>query len=255
MDSNKRKPFQGVSNIVRFNWHFYLIAIVLIAGWFLVRGRLPEQLAMVGTIVLVLVVLSLGISLVVSWYVYDRSDLYGLHWINQLHVMPGARLLNINAGFDETSQLLARKYPGSSLKVLDFYDPAKHTEVSIKRARRAYAVYPGTMAVAIADMSLGKGSADYIFTLLAAHEIRERDERISFFSQLKDGLSDHGKIVVAEHLRDLPNFLAYTVGFFHFLSRQEWLATFEGAGLRIEKEIEITPFTRGFILERNGSTH
>jgi hypothetical protein len=61
---------------------------------------------------------------------------------------------------------------------------------------------------------------DQIFVLLSAHEIRDRQERAIFFSRLKESLKSEGSIVVLEHLRDLPNFIAYTIGFFHFFSKK-----------------------------------
>ncbi len=33
-----RKPFQGVWNIIRFNWHFYVVAFVVIFISFLIKG-------------------------------------------------------------------------------------------------------------------------------------------------------------------------------------------------------------------------
>src|SRR3954467_14181058 len=128
----ERVAFQGVTNIIRFNWHFYLIAIGCITGCFIFHQYL----------LILLIVLSTVVSLGVSWYVYDYSGLYDLGWMDFSSVH---HILNINAGFDETSALLSRKYSSASLTVLDFYDPAKHTEVSIERARKAYGPYPGTI--------------------------------------------------------------------------------------------------------------
>jgi hypothetical protein len=90
--------------------------------------------------------------------------------------------------------------------------------------------------------------------ILAAHEIRNTSERIIFFKQLKDSLSENGKIIVVEHLRDWKNFLAYNFGFFHFFSKKEWKLTFTTAGLAMRSEKKITPFVSAFILEKNGTT-
>jgi hypothetical protein len=161
-------------------------------------------------------------------------------------------LVNINAGFDETSILLSAKFPAAELTVFDFYDPAKHTEISIERARKAYGPYPGTMNISTDNIPLL--NADLICMMLAAHEIRNREERIQFFSLLKERLNDHGQMLVLEHLRDLPNFMAYNIGFFHFFSKKEWRRTFTGAGFTIYKEIKVTPFLSAFILQKNGIT-
>jgi ubiquinone/menaquinone biosynthesis C-methylase UbiE len=204
--------------------------------------------------VAILVVCLNFISIVVSAYIYDFSDLYKLCWLK--NVAPGeARIVNINAGFDETSTLLQAKFKKSKLLVIDFYNPEKHTEVSIKRARRAYPPFPGTQQVSTNDIPIQSGSVDTIFAILSAHEIRNDEERIIFFKEIERVMMATGQVIVTEHLRDTANFLAYNLGFLHFHSRATWQKTFHAAGLRLNKEIKITPFITTFILEKNGAAY
>lgn len=246
-----RTPYQGVENIVRFNWHFYLLALVGVGLGLVVAHWLGGSWWILGILIACGVLLTTLVSLVVSWYVYDRSELYTLKWLD---AYPRARnILNIHAGFDETSTLLAEKYPKAQLRVMDFYDPALHTEVSIQRARRMYPPYPGTEAVHTGALPLVQSSVDVIFVLLSAHEIRDEKERIKFFQQLKQALKLGGEIVVTEHLRDGANFLAYTLGFFHFHSRASWLRTFRAAGFDAFRERKITPFLSTFTLINDGT--
>jgi SAM-dependent methyltransferase len=241
-----RQPFQGVSNIVRFNWHFYLIALVGVGLGLWLASWLGGWWWMAGLCIAFGAITTLIISLIVSWYIYDWSDLYRLTWLPDLK--PGSRLVNIHAGFDETSALLTKRYPGAQLRVFDFYDPELHTEVSIKRARKAYPAFPGTEAISTAEVPLGDNSADVIFLLLAAHEIRNDDERSEFFARLSYALKPGGRIIVTEHLRDSANFLAYTVGAFHFLPYEDWQKTFRKASLAVAKEEKLTPFLTTFTL-------
>ena len=147
-----------------------------------------------------------------------------------------------------------RNIPKGHLQVYDFYNPETHTEVSIKRARKAYPPFPGTIAAHTAFIPIYESEIDLIFVILSAHEIRNEQERILFFSELSRILRPSGKIIVAEHLRDLANFAAYSIGFIHFISRNKWLQTFHGAELIISDEINITPFITTFILSKNGTT-
>lgn len=249
-----RKPFQGVWNIIRFNWQFYILAIVSIIVLLLLRNNFNAALRAASDILVVLILGSTLISLVVSCYIYDFSNLYTLSWLDTLPIKGNHKIVNINAGFDETSNLLKSKFANSELLVFDFYDPAKHTEVSIKRARKAYPPFPNTQQVKPADLPLQDNSADKIFAILSAHEIRNEEERKSFFKELRRVLSPTGQIIVTEHLRDAANFLAYNIGAFHFHSKASWLKAFQSSGLRVAEEIKITPFITTFILDKNGVT-
>jgi type IV secretory pathway VirB4 component len=91
-----------------------------------------------------------------------------------------------------------------------------------------------------------------VIAFLSVHEIRDQQERILFFQELERILTDHGKITVTEHLRDFPNFLAFNIGFFHFISRNSWIKVFEKANLIILEEIKTTPFITTFTLKKSG---
>lgn len=247
-----RKPFQGVFNIIRFNWHFYVISLAFLLLLVIFYSYLNEPFRLVSAALFFGIILTNFITLVVSFYVYDLSDLYKFKWTNDLRIQKNGGIVNINAGFDETSELLKSKFKNSQLIVFDFYDPTKHTEISIKRARKAYPPYPNTQQVTTNCLPLADNSADKVFAILSAHEIRNEEERKIFFTEIKRALKPDGQIIVIEHLRDLANFLAYNIGFFHFHSKYSWLKTFDSSGLKVKKEIKTTPFITTFILEKNG---
>lgn len=249
-----RKPFQGTWNIIRFNWHFYLIAFGLLVCIVLLPLQLSDTVRIYSRIIAFLIFGTTIFSLLVSFYIYDLSALYKLHWLNGFEVEQSDRIVNIHAGFDETSVLLKAKFGPSELIVLDFYDSAKHTEVSLKRARKAYPAYPETIPVETRALPLADTSVDAIFLIFSAHEIRNRKERIDFFTELRRILKPSGQILVTEHLRDGPNFLAYNIGFFHFYAKATWLETFTAAKIKVQQEVKVTPFVSTFVLKRNGAT-
>ncbi|HET7116624.1 MAG TPA: methyltransferase [Hanamia sp.] len=250
MERLSRKPFQGVTNIIRFNWHYYIIAFILIGSLFFVRKYFPNPFNNIVSIIAILTILSVVISLSISWYIYDYSGLYSLEWLSVLKIRPKQILVNINAGFDETSSILNYKYPDSKLLVFDFYDPEKHTEISIERARKAYTIFPGTKVIGTNNIPLKTDSVDYIFLILSAHEIRNHEERIDFFKRLANTLNRNGRIIVVEHQRDIYNFIAYNFGFLHFFSRKIWERTFNNAHLHEISKTKITPFIKAFILKK-----
>ena len=248
-----RKPFQGVWNIVRFNWHFFALSagimLILALGWRL----LPDALGGLAGIGLLLAAAATLLPLIVSVIVYDRSGLYTLDWLDDWKISPEANLVNIHSGFDETSGALHRKFPLAHLTVLDFYNPARHTEISIRRARRAYTPWPGTLTVSTSALPLPDQGSDFVFLILAAHEIRDDAERALFFREAKRLLAPGGRILVTEHLKDLPNLLAYNMGAFHFHSRRTWENTFAAAGLKMVHASTHTPFLNNFILQSDGT--
>ena len=247
-----RKPLQGLRNVVRFNWHFDLVAFGLALGLAGICVAVPAAQDY-AWLLLVLLLAPVLASLAVSAYVYDFSGLYELNWLPTL-TPNQPNILTINAGFDEISAALQHKYTPHQLLAVDFYDPARHTEVSIQRARRAYPPYPDTRPVDTrAALPLPTDSFDFVFAFLAAHEIRDTTERAAFFRELRRVTKPSGQIIVTEHLRDPANFLAYTIGFLHFHSRRAWLATFQTANLRVAQEIKTTPFITTFLLSKNGT--
>lgn len=250
MEQTKRTAFQGVTNIVKFNWHFFVIASLVMMVSF-IGSTFSSDYQFYFLPLGVLTALGTFIPLLVSWYVYDLSGFYNFSWLD-INIPENSQIVNIHAGFDETSLLLIHKFPKNSLHVLDFYNPILHTEVSIKRARKAYPPYPNTQNISTSQVPLESNFTSHIFVIFSAHEIRNHQERIIFFNELNRILAPSGKIIVVEHLRDFWNFLAYNIGFFHFLSLNTWLDTFKKSNFIISKQHSITPFVKLFILEKHG---
>jgi len=71
----KRKPLQGTSNIIRFNWPYYVLSMVVTAAFAVLWSISVGPLAWAALIIVVLVVGLTLISLLVSFYVYDLSNL------------------------------------------------------------------------------------------------------------------------------------------------------------------------------------
>lgn len=248
-----RKPLQGICNIIRFNWHFYLASLLLGSFMIVYSLIIEQQYSKWFLLAGLLIFTGIFISCVVSAYIYDFSGLYSFNWLNDLSGKNIKTAVNIHAGFDETSVILKAKFNYNNLLILDFYDASKQTELSIKRARRLYKSLPETIQTSTDMLPLQANSTEIIFVIFAAHEIRDAKERIIFFKELKRIISPAGHIIVTEHLRDIPNFLAYTIGFFHFYSKKTWLKTFEQAGLSVTTAKKKTPFITTFILQKHGT--
>ena len=237
----KRRKFQGVLNILSFNRHFYIIGGLVLSGIF--AGLFLLNLPLLWSLIIGgLFFYGFVAPLVVSAYVYDFSGYYNLHWLKQLGLGQPQQLVNINAGFDETSFLLHHQFPDADLRVFDFYDAERHTEPAIVRARKVSLVYPNTQQIPSTAIPLPDQSVDLIFLLSAVHEIRSHAEKVAFLKECHRICKPDGQVITVEHLRDWPNFLAFSIGFTHFFSRKTWNNAFSTAGFSQFEERKFTPF-------------
>src|SRR5579863_2354141 len=136
--SSRAERFEGVLQILAFNWTFYamgafvLIVLLVLSNCFAISLAF-RLLIYPGMALTLFWMIS---SLLVSHYVYDRFPLYRWQWLIPLFDKPPAHWANIHAGLDQTSVELGRLFPDPSPRILDIYDTSRMTEASIKRARR-----------------------------------------------------------------------------------------------------------------------
>lgn len=250
----QRGKYQGVFQIVRFNWPMYLVAaVVLSAGTALtmivpmpdlVRGLIRTGLGLAG--------FWLIFSLLVSHYVYDRSALYRGEWLRRIFPSPPPRYATLHVGLDEFSEILQEHFPQSESVAIDFFDAVEMTEPSIRRARKENTAT--LQSVTRADfhaLPFQDNELAAAFLIFAAHELRRPDSRRRLFQELSRVLKPAGKILLVEHVRDLANFLAFGPGCLHFHSRATWLRALADTGLSAADEFRSTPFVRIFVFEKN----
>ena len=239
----KRKKFQGVLNILSFNRHFYVIGLIVLILLLILLSflKVPQLWTWI-------IGLAFGYGLIapliVSAYVYDFSGYYDFGWLGRLKLdeIKPDQIVNINAGFDETSFILKNNFPKSDLKVFDFYNAEQHTEPAIIRARKVSLVYPNTQQIEYNQLPLEDKSVDIVFLLSAVHEIRSHKEKVTFLKECRRVCKLNGKVVTVEHLRDVPNFFAFSIGFTHFFSRKAWKKAFKEAGFSSFEETKFTLF-------------
>jgi hypothetical protein len=245
-----RGKWQGMWSIARFNWPFYVVALVVLAASVIGLVWLPSLWARVlcglaGAGALHFLVVSLS----VTHLVYDRSDLYRWGWLARvLHHQTPTRAILCHAGYDECSPALKEKLATVKWTVLDHYDESRMAEPSIHRARRLFPPAPGTIPAPHHTWPAAAEPAGLILGILAIHEFRSEAERTAWFAEARRCLQPEGRIVVVEHLRNFPNFLAFGPGFLHFHARSSWQRCWQAAGLRVVDEFSVTPWVRVFVL-------
>jgi len=241
---------RGVRQIVRFNWPFYAVAAaaLAIAPPVILRLPLPGAVRLALFAATGLAGFWVAASLVASWIVYDRSPLMRWEWLPRALGFQPEAWINIHSGLDESTPTV-RALLGARGRVFDMFDPGEMTEPSIVRGRRDKRTVDDEK-VDFRHLPVPNGTIEAALLLLSAHELRTDDARIALFTELRRVLGPGGRVVVAEHLRDAANFLAFGPGFFHFHTRRTWTRCFARTRFDIHTEFPITPFVRVFVLRR-----
>ena len=241
----------GVRQILRFNWPFYAAAACVTVT----LPALERHGVMAGFRPLVYAGVACALawtvsSLAASWIVYDVSSLTRWTWVPGAIGFAPRTWVNVHASLDQSTPTLRSMFGASNGRVFDIFDPIEMTEPSIVRARRLARNAVAAERVDFRHLPAAAGSVDAMFLFLAAHELRTDRARETFFSELHRVLAADGRVVVAEHLRDLANLAAYGPGFLHFHSRRTWRRCFERSGFVTDREFSITPFVQVFVLRR-----
>ena len=241
---------RGTLQIVLFNWPFYLCSVLGMA-----IGCTALKVLSLPSFWHTILALCLGGgtlwtagSLIASYYIYDYSGMYRWDWLSDLLPESLHRWIHIHAGFDQSSDDLKRLFPGSQGTVLDFYDSTTMTEPSIRRARQARR--SESIRSGCTHLPFRESAFEIAFLLFSAHEIRSPEAREQFFCELHRVLKPQGRLLLVEHHRDLPNFLAFGPGFFHFLPRREWMRLARHAGFDVAVSIRKTPFVRAVLMRK-----
>lgn len=248
-----RGQFDGVLQIVRYNWSLYVAALIvaaLVVAFVLVIHP-PAVLAGLLNLGAAAAVFWLALSLGVSHYVYDRSDLYRWQWIRERVAPNPGHVVNIHAGLDETSRALQAMYPSAEVTILDIYDPAEMPEPSIARARREARSTLASVKADFRKLPLQTASADLVAVVFVAHELRRAASKEAFFRELARVIRPGGRVLLVEHLRDAWNLVAFGPGAFHFFPRTEWVRVAELCGFRLGTELTRTPFVRALVLRHD----
>ena len=197
-----RRPYQGVVQILQFNWRFYVATAAGVGVALLALPFLPGPSRTVLLLGTAPTLFWLTSSLLVSHYVYDRSPLYDLNWVCSVLSRTPRRWINIHCGLDETSAMLAAIFPGAANQVVDIFDLLVMTETSIRVARRVrHHTIPSTL-MRYDSLTFSAESFDAAFSIFAAHELRQHDQRVALFREIVRTLTPDGEFILMEHSRD-----------------------------------------------------
>ncbi len=227
----------GVAEIVRYNKMQYVVAAVVIFAlggftWYGARSEFPTWIIFFAAVGLFLATWWTFASLLASWWIYDLSDLRRWDWLQRLVPPQGKTWLYVHTGLDECGYQFRKQDERGQGVIIDTYSPAVMTEPSIKIARAGTALIRRPDAACRWDAwPVRQNCFNICYFILAAHELRDRAERLGLFNEAARSLAQGGKLVLVEHARDFLNFLAFGPGFTHFWPTAEWDSLAGEAGL------------------------
>jgi hypothetical protein len=235
--------FHGTMQVVRFNWPKYAGVVVALGLWGpAVHRGLPVLLAVVAAIVVGLGAVWAVTSVIASWWVYDRRQVYAEVACDLGEV---GRWASVHAGFDEATE---RIEGATGRAPVDVVEIGAAGSPSLRRARSGSGrARDGATA---RRLPMPSASLDTVFVTFAAHEVRDVDDQRALFGELHRSLGRGGRLVVTEHLRDLANALVYGPGALHFQRAVVWTDRAAEAGFVLERDTAITPFVHRMVWRR-----
>ena len=184
-------------------------------------------------------------SLVSAEWIYEKSGLHQMQWLVD-NVQSPTKIVVACAGYDELQGRVSTAFPNAQVQFVDFYNALPKREKSIERARKFGTAPQRPVSENFCNWPVQ--NVNLVLVAFAAHELRDEQSRTSLLKEAASKLAPEGIIVVVEQLRDVSNLLAFGPGFLHFYSRGQWLKDFAASGLRIKRELKLSPFATVFVL-------
>lgn len=237
--------------VILFNYKKILLGVIVsillfVLSFFIVSTFIKMLFNIVGGLIL----LNIIASILASYILYDKSDLYEINKLNEIADFNNVEnVVLIHASFDPLSINLEEKYPTINLTVCDIYGNRHEHESGIKISKKVFPPNPKEIIIHTNKLPFEDNSQDVILAITAIHEVLEHKERVLFFKEAKRILKKDGIIILSEQFRDTTNFLFFNIGAFHFLSEKQWIKAISEAGLKIVDNKKITPFANMLILK------
>jgi ubiquinone/menaquinone biosynthesis C-methylase UbiE len=234
------RHYSGTVSTLLYNWPIFagalFFALVALGVSVFLSGPWDWIFWISGIGVLGLIVsIPVATFIVYDWghkHEYDR--LIELGNVTQANVV-----IDITCGKLRGSRGLLPKYQQGHYFLIDLYDPAKMTDSALRRAREMEPPLEAQRRIyrrsgQPSRLPLPHSWADVIYCDFSLHEIQDTTDRETLFAEFVRVLKPDGRLLIAEHGRDLLNLIAFGPGAFSFFSPATWSSHMAKAGLNIQ---------------------
>ena len=229
--------------VLLFNYKKILLGFLVAVIFFIVSLQFATHFNLLLKVFSILIILNIIASIVASYVLYDKSDLYNVEKLDD--IVDFKKIENailIHASFDPLSQKIEEKFPNTKLTTCDIFENRHEHESGVKVSKKVFPPNPKEIKIYPCQLPFDDKSQDIVLAITAIHEILDHQQRVLFFKEAKRILKADGKIILSEQFRDTTNFIFFNIGSFHFLSEKQWKSAISEAGLKIQQNSKITPF-------------
>jgi ubiquinone/menaquinone biosynthesis C-methylase UbiE len=234
------RHYSGTVSTILYNWPIFagalFFGVVTITGsrWLSSPWDWLFWVSGVG-------VLALAVSiLLTTFFVYDWGPKHEYDRLAELGDVASANVvIDITCGKLRGSRGLLPHHQQGHYFLIDIFDPIKMTDSALRRARemeprliseRRIYQRPGQPN----RLPLPHKWADVIYCNFSLHEVQAVADRDALFAEFARVLKSEGRLLIAEHGRDLLNLIAFGPGAFSFFSPTTWSKHISKAGLTIQ---------------------
>ena len=224
----RNRQYSGTISTLLYNWPIFggalLFSLIALAASTLVETpwNWIFGIAGVGTLGLIFNIL------IASFIVYDWGHKREYDRLAELGDLSKANvLIDITCGkLRGTRGLLSHLRQGHYF-VIDIYDAEKMTDPALRRAREMEPPLDTERRIYqrqgnYSNLPIPHNWADAVYCSFSLHELPNKADQHTIFAEFARILKPNGKLLIAEHGRDLPNFLAFGLGVLSFFSPTTW---------------------------------
>lgn len=234
------RQYSGTSSTLLYNWPIFAGVLFFSLVAFTVSRVLPQPWAWL-LLLSGIAVLGMAVSiLATTFFVYDWGRQHEYDRLAELGNVADANVvIDITCGKLRGTRGLLPHHSHGHYFIIDIYDPQKMNDPALRRARE---MEPPLLAPHRIYQRSGQATrlplphqwADVIYCNFSLHEIQDAKDRDALFAEFARVLKPDGRLLIAEHGRDLLNFLAFGPGALSFFSPATWKSHIRRAGLAVE---------------------